>query len=109
MVPEGAVPFTCAPGVPDGAALFPPVCCVSVDDGVDDETALPVDGVEVLEVLVQPAIMIPAMRIADAISMSILLFFIEQSPELTDTSHQKGKAFSISMITGRIIFTSWGK
>jgi hypothetical protein len=77
MVPEGAVPFTCAPGVPDGAALFPPVCCVSVEEGVDDETALPVDGVEVPVVLVQPAIIIPAMRIADAISMTILLFFME--------------------------------
>jgi hypothetical protein len=75
-VPEGAVLFVCAPGVPEGAALFPPVCGVSVDDWVDDETALPVDCCEVLVVLVQPAIMIPAMRIADAINMSILLLFM---------------------------------
>jgi len=81
-VPEGAVPFISPPGVPegavpDGAALFPPACCVPVDDGVDDETALLLDGTEVLvELCVQPAIMIPAMRTADAINMSILLFFM---------------------------------
>jgi len=65
--------------VPEGAALAacPPDCCVAVADGVDDETALSVDWVEVLVVLVQPAIMIPAMRIADAINMTILLLFME--------------------------------
>jgi hypothetical protein len=93
-VPEGAVPFICPPGVPEGAvplicspdcgvptgvvlAACPSACCVSVEDVVDDDTALSLDDVVVPEVLVQPAIMIPAMRIADAISMSILLFFIE--------------------------------
>jgi len=82
-VPEGAVPFISPPGVPegavpDGAALFPPACCVPVGDGVDDETALLLDGTEVLvELCVQPAIMIPAMRITDATNMSILLFFME--------------------------------
>ena len=87
-VPEGAVPFISPPGgvpegaVPDGAALVPPACGVPVEDGVDDETALLLDGTEVLvELCVQPAIMIPAMRIADAINMSILLFFIEYHPE----------------------------
>lgn len=77
IVPEGAVLFVWSPGVPDGAAPFPPACCVSVEDGVDDETALPVEGAEVLVVLVQPAIIIPAMRIADAINMTIMLFFME--------------------------------
>jgi hypothetical protein len=77
IVPEGAVLFVCSPGVPEGVASFPPACCVSAEDGVDDETALPVDWVEVLEVLVQPAIMIPAMRIVDAINMTILLFFMK--------------------------------
>ena len=39
-VPEGAVLFVCAPdcGVPDGAALLPPDCWVSVGVWVDDET-----------------------------------------------------------------------
>ena len=78
-VPDGAVPFTCLPdcGVPEGVALFPPACCVSAAAGVDDETALPLDDVEVPVELVQPAIMIPAMRIADAINMTMLLFFME--------------------------------
>jgi hypothetical protein len=45
---------------------------------VDDETALSPDGVELLvELCIQPAIMIPAMRMADAINMSMLLFFME--------------------------------
>jgi hypothetical protein len=80
-VPDGAVLFVCALdcGVPIGVALAacPLACCVSVNEGVDDETALPVEGVEVLVVLVQPAIIIPAMRIADAINMTIMLFFME--------------------------------
>jgi hypothetical protein len=87
-VPEGVVPSICPPGVPDGAVLFVcapacgvpmgvALCCVSVDDVVADETALPVEGVDVLVVLVHPAIMIPAMRIADAINMTIMLFFME--------------------------------
>ncbi|MFA7695512.1 MAG: hypothetical protein WCX63_08255 [Methanoregula sp.] len=49
----------------------------SVETGVEDETALPVDDVEVPVELVQPAIMIPAMRIADAINMTIMLRFME--------------------------------
>ena len=54
-VPDGAVPFTCLPdcGVPEGVALFPPACCVSAAAGVDDETALPLDDVEVPVELVQ--------------------------------------------------------
>jgi hypothetical protein len=45
---------------------------------VVDETELSLDGVEVLvELCVQPAIMIPAMRIADAINMTIMFFFME--------------------------------
>ena len=77
IVPEGTVLFVWSPGVPEGAAPFPPACCVSAEDGVADETALPVEGVDVLVVLVHPAIMIPAMRIADAINMTIMLFFME--------------------------------
>ena len=43
-----------------------------------DETEFSLDGVDVLvELCVQPAIMIPAMRIADAINMTMLLFFME--------------------------------
>ena len=45
---------------------------------MDDETELSLDGVDVLvEFCVQPAIMIPAMRITDAINMIMLLFFME--------------------------------
>jgi hypothetical protein len=51
---------------------------VSVTEGVDDETAVSVDCWEVLVVLcVQPATRITAMRSADPISISILLFFME--------------------------------
>ncbi len=58
------------------ASRLPAVCPSRT--GVDDETALPLDGVEVLcGTCVQPAIMIPAMRIADAINMTIMLFFME--------------------------------
>lgn len=84
-VPEGAVLFVCTPDgwVPDGAALFPPDCWVSVEDWVDDETALLLDWVELVpESCVHPAIMIPAIRIAEAISMSDVLFFMDTAPGL---------------------------
>jgi hypothetical protein len=79
-VPDGAELFVCAPdcGVPDGAALLPPDCWVSIGACGVDDTEFSLDGVDVLdELCVQPAIMIPAMRIADAINMTIMLFFME--------------------------------
>ena len=74
-VPAGAVAFVCPLicGVPDGAAAA--VCwAAAVTDGVE--------GMELcdellVELCVQPAIRIPAMRSADPISIRMLLFFMK--------------------------------
>lgn len=81
------MPFICSPGVPEGAAPLPAAACwESVAAWVDAASALPVDEeVEPLE-LVHPAIMIPAMRIADAINITIMLFFMDYSPDTTVTT-----------------------
>lgn len=81
-VPDGAVLFTCTPGCRSVAAVLPDCtfsCCVFTGDAAGD-TVVPVDCGEVLVVLVQPATRIPAMRIADAITMTMLLFFMNKSP-----------------------------
>ena len=112
-VPEGLVPFISIPagGVPCGPADWlntglSPVLVVW--SGVADEAAepefpasavtaacsCPVDGddtlVVCLDVLVsvQPATRIPATRIAEAISMIKLLFFIGFSPEFPGPAHK---------------------
>jgi len=103
-VPEGAVPFICTPdGVPEGAVLLVWSPAGGVPDGVIavfcsadwllsvtvlDEALLPDDWVELVE-LVHPAIMMPAIRIAEAISMSVMLFFMGVSPLFYDTARQK--------------------
>lgn len=83
-VPEGAVPFVCSAGVPEGAAPLSAGCGVSAAACEDVVTALPADeDVELVE-LVHPAIIMPAMRIADAISITIMLFFMDYSPDCPD-------------------------
>ena len=78
-VPEGAVPF-----IPVMAVLF--IAAMGVPEGVPaaacsfpvtDADGVPEDDDVVVELCVQPAIRIPAMRSADPISISILLFFME--------------------------------
>jgi hypothetical protein len=91
--PEGAVPFIIpAGGVPEGAVPFIPAMAVlfivamEVTEGVPaaacsfpftDAYGVPDDDDVVVELCVQPAIRIPAMRSADPISISILFFFME--------------------------------
>jgi hypothetical protein len=64
--------------VPDGviAAFCPEDWLLSETAGVADEALLSDDWVVLVE-LVHPAIMMPAIRIAEAISMSVMLFFME--------------------------------
>ena len=78
MVPDGAVPF------PAIAVLF--IASMGVPEGVPaaawsfpvtDEVGVLEEVVEVVELCVQPAIRIPAMRSADPISISIVLFFMD--------------------------------
>jgi len=91
--PVGAVPFIIpAGGVPEGAVPFiPPMAVLFISamgepDGVPaaacsfpvtDADGVPEDDDVVVELCVQPAIRIPAMRSADPISISIVLFFME--------------------------------
>jgi len=94
-VPEGWVPFICMPagGVPDGWVVFPCIPAAGVPDGEMAETAGVVscgtcvlsacagavdaeDADELLPSWVQPALQIPATRIADAMIMMIVLFFM---------------------------------
>jgi hypothetical protein len=112
-VPEGCVPFISIPagGVPCGpadwlkAGLSPVLAAWS---GVADEAAepefpasavtaacsCPVEGDDALVVWldvllsVQPATRIPATRIAEAISMIKLFFFIGFSPEFPGPAHK---------------------
>jgi hypothetical protein len=101
-VPDGRVPFICIPsgGVPEGAPAdwlnlgLSPLLVASVvpDDepvaggsaeavfvicACEDAEVLPDWAVVLPESCVQPAMRIPAMRIADATSIIILLFFME--------------------------------
>ncbi len=64
--------------MPDGviAAFCPEDWLLSETAGVADEALLSDDWVVLVE-LVHPAIMMPAIRIAEAISMSVMLFFME--------------------------------
>jgi len=90
-VPLGAVPFICSPGVPDGATPLPAAACwESVVAGVDVTPALSVDEEAEFVELVHPAIMIPAMRIADAINITIMLFFMDYSPDASGLHHFTG-------------------
>ncbi len=81
-MPEGAVPFACSLACePEDTALpdCPHVCwevLVEPEDTAFPDCS-PVCWEVLVELCVQPAIRIPAMRSADAISISILLFFIE--------------------------------
>jgi len=98
-VPEGRVPFISIPagGVPEGAVWFICISAGGVPDGVTDESDDPEaactedawgcsadaaalvtsDGAEELpESEVQPATKIPAMRIAEATNMMIMLLFM---------------------------------
>jgi hypothetical protein len=75
-VPEGAVPLTClsAGGVPDGNAVS-----AVPDAAFSDAAGVCTAGLDVAvlpESDVQPATNIPAMRIADATSMMMVLLFI---------------------------------
>jgi len=61
--------------VPEG--LFAVVCTVT-------DAVLPLDPEELLpEFDVQPAIITPVTRIADATNMSMLLFFMDSFPEIS--------------------------
>jgi hypothetical protein len=98
-VPEGWVPFICMPagGEPDGWVVFPCILAAGVPDGVMAEPDVAVScgtcvlsacvGAEDADVLppswVQPAIKIPATRIADAMIMMIVLFFMRFCVSLT--------------------------
>lgn len=75
-VPEGAVPLTClsAGGVPDGNAVS-----AAPDVDFSDAAGVCTAGLDVAvlpESDVQPATNIPAMRIADATSMMMVLLFM---------------------------------
>ena len=93
-VPGGEVPFICSAGVPEGAALLSAGCWTSVTACEDEVTALLADeDVELVE-LVHPAIIMPAMRIADAINITIMLFFMDYSPDRLDpVPLQEGSIF----------------
>ena len=81
-VPEGAVPFICGMAVLFIAAMGVPggVPAAACSFPVTDEVGVTEDDDEVVELCVQPAIRIPAMRSADPISISILLFFMDLPP-----------------------------
>jgi len=90
MVPEGEAPESAVPfaipagGVPEGAVPVVRSARTRVPDGVPAAAcwfsvtvgAAVAEDDGVVELCVQPATRIPAMRSADPISMSIVLFFI---------------------------------
>jgi hypothetical protein len=83
-VPEGRVPFICKPagGVPEGVADWsddPVATCVETAWGCSADAAglVTADWAEELpESDVQPATKIPAMRIAEATNMMMMLLFM---------------------------------
>ena len=83
MVPEGVAPEGAVPFIPPIAVLF--IAAMGVPEGVPvaacssavtDADGVPDDEEEVVELCVHPAIRIPAIRRADPIRISILLFFM---------------------------------
>lgn len=81
-VPEGAVPFCIsAGGVPDGAVLADELAALSAGADADCSTGAAVEDAadcveEVPESDVQPATQMPAIRIAEATSMMMILLFM---------------------------------
>ena len=94
IVPEGVITAFC----PDDWLL-------SVTAGVADEV-LPDDSVELVE-LVHPAIMMPAIRIAEAISRRVMLFFMGFITILVFIFPGLGRTFSPSLPGGVIISAVW--
>jgi hypothetical protein len=93
--------------VPEGviAAFCPEDWLLSVTAGVAD-AVLPDDWVESVE-LVHPAIMMPAIRIAEATSRSVMLFFMRLFTVLVFIFPGLGRTFSPSLPGGVIISAVW--